>query len=581
MPCAPTFCRKIWCSDGWIISNRCTDAPDSTIRRSSACGSAPGAISISKKRFESSARFTSELIAEYRRDALHSVALQRERDVSLAVLLLHVGDGAVEHLLAPRDDANRIAEPLGVVHQVRAEDHRLAALLELDDGVLERLRVDRIEPAERLVEDHEIGIVEQRADELHLLLHSARELVDLGEPPILLRSLEREPLQPLVDAPVGLAPAHALELGEKFQHPPHLHLAVESALLGEIAEPLRDLRIVRRPAEDVNRAGVGRDDVQDHPDGGRLPGAVGAEKSVHTPGRNAERQIAHRRVLGVALGDVHYVDRVFGHVVSAARMGQQKNIRRKNMPVSETLVIAILFFAGAALYASVGHAGASAYLAVMGLFSFAPGVMKPTALALNILVAAVATFKFYRAGLFSWQLFWPFAVVSIPAAFIGGATMLPARWYKVVVGIVLLYAAVWMFRSSLKPLKVDVASASAVGCDGRGTRDRISVRTHRCGRRNLPEPAAALHGLGRDACDIGCRRSVHSREFDCGTARTFLERGAAAAQHSRMGSGGRARRMDRRELRQQARAGAGAAAASGARARRRECKTDPLLRIQR
>ena len=123
------------------------------------------------------------------------------------------------------------------------------------------------------------------------------------------------------------------------------------------------------------------------------------------------------------------------------------------MPVSETLVIAILFFAGAALYASVGHAGASAYLAVMGLYSFAPTVMKPTALALNILVAAVATLKFYRAGLFSWRLFWPFAVASVPAAFIGGATTLPTRSYKIVVGVVLLYAAVWMFRSSLKPLQ--------------------------------------------------------------------------------------------------------------------------------
>jgi uncharacterized membrane protein YfcA len=124
------------------------------------------------------------------------------------------------------------------------------------------------------------------------------------------------------------------------------------------------------------------------------------------------------------------------------------------MPVSETLIIAILFFAGAALYASVGHAGASAYLAVMGLYNFTPAAMKPTALALNILVAAVATFKFYRAGQFSWKLFWPFAVVSVPAAFIGGATTLPARWYKVVVSLVLLYAAVWMIRSSLKPLNV-------------------------------------------------------------------------------------------------------------------------------
>jgi uncharacterized membrane protein YfcA len=123
------------------------------------------------------------------------------------------------------------------------------------------------------------------------------------------------------------------------------------------------------------------------------------------------------------------------------------------MPVSETVIIAILFFAGAALYASVGHAGASAYLAVMGLFSFAPNVMKPTALALNILVAAVATLKFYRAGLFSWPIFWPFAVASIPAAFIGGAMTLPTQSYKIVVGLVLLYAAVWMFRSSLRPLR--------------------------------------------------------------------------------------------------------------------------------
>jgi uncharacterized protein len=125
------------------------------------------------------------------------------------------------------------------------------------------------------------------------------------------------------------------------------------------------------------------------------------------------------------------------------------------MPVSETLTIAVLFFVGAALYASVGHGGASSYLAVMGLFSLAPDVMKPTALALNILVAGVATFKFYRAGLFSWRLFWPFAVASIPAAFVGGAVMLPARSYKIVVGVVLLYAAVWMFRSAMRPITKD------------------------------------------------------------------------------------------------------------------------------
>jgi uncharacterized protein len=122
------------------------------------------------------------------------------------------------------------------------------------------------------------------------------------------------------------------------------------------------------------------------------------------------------------------------------------------MPISETLIVAVVFIAAAALYASVGHAGASAYLAVMGLFNFAPAAMKPTALALNILVATIATVRFYRAGLFKWSLFWPFAIVSVPAAFLGGALLLPAHWYKIVVGVVLLYAAVWMFRSALKAI---------------------------------------------------------------------------------------------------------------------------------
>jgi uncharacterized membrane protein YfcA len=116
--------------------------------------------------------------------------------------------------------------------------------------------------------------------------------------------------------------------------------------------------------------------------------------------------------------------------------------------------IAILFFVAAMLYASVGHAGASGYIAVMALFGLTPGVMKPTALALNILVAIVATVKFYRAGRFSFELFWPFAILSIPAAFIGGALTLPARAYEAVVGVVLLYAAFWMFRSARTVAKV-------------------------------------------------------------------------------------------------------------------------------
>lgn len=116
--------------------------------------------------------------------------------------------------------------------------------------------------------------------------------------------------------------------------------------------------------------------------------------------------------------------------------------------------IAILFLLAAMLYSSVGHAGASGYIAVMALFGLAPAVMKPTALALNILVAIVATVKFYRAGRFSFELFWPFAIASIPAAYIGGALTLPTKWYDVVVGLALLYAAVWMFRSAKTAAKV-------------------------------------------------------------------------------------------------------------------------------
>ena len=137
------------------------------------------------------------------------------------------------------------------------------------------------------------------------------------------------------------------------------------------------------------------------------------------------------------------------------------------MPVAETIVIALLFFVGAALYSSVGHGGASSYLAIMGLFGLAPGVMKPTALTLNIVVALVATVKFHRAGLFKRDLFWPFAVVSVPAAFIGGAITLPGRLYLIIVGAVLILAAFWMFWSARRSTVVatrPLPLLPAIGC---------------------------------------------------------------------------------------------------------------------
>lgn len=108
------------------------------------------------------------------------------------------------------------------------------------------------------------------------------------------------------------------------------------------------------------------------------------------------------------------------------------------------LLLPVLIFVAAALYASVGHAGASGYLAAMALFGVAPEAMKPAALVLNILVAAIASWKFCRAGAFSWHSFWPVALASVPLAYLGGQLSLPGHWYKPLVGAVLLYAA-WRF----------------------------------------------------------------------------------------------------------------------------------------
>jgi len=77
----------------------------------------------------------------------------------------------------------------------------------------------------------------------------------------------------------------------------------------------------------------------------------------------------------------------------------------------------------------------------MALFGVAPEVMKPTALTLNLLVASIASFKFYRAGHFSWPTFWPFAVASVPFAFVGGSIALPVTVYRPLLGVVLLYSA--------------------------------------------------------------------------------------------------------------------------------------------
>jgi hypothetical protein len=120
-----------------------------------------------------------------------------------------------------------------------------------------------------------------------------------------------------------------------------------------------------------------------------------------------------------------------------------------------TALLTVLFFLVAVLYSTVGHAGASGYLAAMALAGVPPDVMRPTALTLNILVAAIATVKFWRAGCFDWRLFWPFAIASVPFALAGGAMTLPISVYKPLVGAVLLYSAA---RLAWKPVPSERAT---------------------------------------------------------------------------------------------------------------------------
>lgn len=105
-------------------------------------------------------------------------------------------------------------------------------------------------------------------------------------------------------------------------------------------------------------------------------------------------------------------------------------------------VIILAIFLIAVMYSSVGHGGASGYLAVMAFLAVAPEVTRPTALVLNLFVASIGTFQFWRAGYFSWRLFWPFAIASIPMAFVGGMIHLPTDVYKIVLGGVLCLAAI-------------------------------------------------------------------------------------------------------------------------------------------
>jgi hypothetical protein len=126
-------------------------------------------------------------------------------------------------------------------------------------------------------------------------------------------------------------------------------------------------------------------------------------------------------------------------------------------------LLLILLLLVAFLYASVGHGGASGYLALMSLFAFPVTFMKPTALVLNILVSAISFYFYYRGKKFEWKLFYPFAITSVPFSFIGGIITIETHIYKIILATVLLFAVARLMgffgkqKEEIKPVDIPVA----------------------------------------------------------------------------------------------------------------------------
>lgn len=121
------------------------------------------------------------------------------------------------------------------------------------------------------------------------------------------------------------------------------------------------------------------------------------------------------------------------------------------MELPALAVLCLLFLIVATFYTTVGHAGASGYLAMMALIGLTPEVMRPTALTLNIIVATFTVYRFRRARFFSWQGLWPFLVGSVPLAAVGGIQSLSRGTYYVAMGIILLFAAAYLGWRAFTP----------------------------------------------------------------------------------------------------------------------------------
>ena len=235
-------------------------------------------------------------------------SLEGHRDHPLPLAPLQLAQVPVEHAPGARDQAHALAQPLRLLHQMGREQHGGPAAVELEDDLLEHVLIERVETAERLVEDEQLRLVQNGRHELDLLLHPLGEVLDLAFAP----GREPQPVEPLERALPPEGPRDTADLREEHEQLEHPHLAIDTALLREIAHPAARLVDGVAP-EQLNPPLVGDQDAHHHADRGGLPRSVRAEQPVDAPRRNLEIETVHGGVCAEALGYAGKPHHMVGH----------------------------------------------------------------------------------------------------------------------------------------------------------------------------------------------------------------------------------------------------------------------------
>src|ERR1017187_9907156 len=214
----------------------------------------------------------------------------------VGVRVLNRGQCAIQDLLATEDHADVVAHGFRHRHIVGAEDDGGARAPQIEDGLAQHIGTDRIEPGEGFVENQQFGFGDHGGDELHALRHAFAQRIDAAAGAM----RQVKPGKPGSDLPVDFA--SAAEFAEELQQGADLHLAVESALLGEVSDQViaRGGHLV---AQHADLPAVGIEDVDDHADRKRLPAAIGTDKTEDAAFGDAEGEVIHGGDLAERLGD--------------------------------------------------------------------------------------------------------------------------------------------------------------------------------------------------------------------------------------------------------------------------------------